>query len=185
MVTHILPVPWRIYLNTSLLGSTHNLHVLQDPGDITENYCLINATFSSLLTSLNSKSPYISLSWVPWRQGRLNLIPDSTWSLQSTPTKLLSTFPSTWFHKQYLSPALPYPVSSTYDLQIWEINKFGLANCIKAVLSHWSFLFTLNITMPPPLFLKQTLNFQLQKVILNLPPPYTSCEALAGLELAM
>lgn len=36
-----------------------------------------------------------------------------------------------------------------------------------------------------PLFLKQTLIFQLQKVILNLPPPYTSCEALAGLELAM
>lgn len=149
MVTHILPVPWRVYLNTSLLGFTHNLHVLQDPGDITEKYCLINATSSSSAHITEFQVPlHIFILWVPWRQGRLNLIPDSTWSLQSIPTKLLSTFPSTWFHEQYLSPALPYPASSTYDLQIWAINKFGLANCIKAVLSHWSFLFTLNITMP-------------------------------------
>lgn len=187
MVTHILPVLWRVYLNTSLLGSTHNLHVLQDPGDITEKYALLMPP--PLLCSHH---------WIP--SPPTYLYPVS--SLKTRETKLNSRLNMKFAEHTYqaalklsihLIPwAILIPCSaipSFFYLRPSDLGNQQIRSC--QLYQGSSFPLVLPIhpqhhhAIPP--FLKQTLsiNFQPQKVIFSLPPPYTSCEALAGLELAM
>lgn len=173
MVTHILPVPWRVYLNTSLLGSTHNLHVLQDPGDITEKYCLINATSSSLLTSLNSKSP-------------THLYPVS--SLKTRETKLNSRLNMKFAEHTYQAALnlsihlIPWAIliscsaiPSFFYLRPSDLGNQQIRSCQLYQGSSFPQVFPIHPQhhhdIPP--FLKQTLsiNFPPQKVILSLPPP--------------